>query len=133
MNADNEIAFLKQAVSTYGQTGMVENSLCAFERMDFLKDSLNTALNQTKSLELQERYQNELQREKNHVLVANNKLLKENNSKKDKIFFLSILICVLVIAIVVVLYIANRNKLRLQGELVANLENSKKVLEQKNI
>lgn len=133
MNADNEIAFLKQAVSTYGQTGMVENSLSAFERMDFLKDSLNTALNQTKSLELQERYQNELQREKNHVLVANNKLLKENNSKKDKIFFLSILICVLVIAIVVVLYIANRNKLRLQGELVANLENSKKVLEQKNI
>ena len=133
MNADNEIAFLKQAVSTYGQKGMVENSLSAFERMDFLKDSINTAINKAKSLELQERYQNDLQREKNLVLVANNNLLEENNGKKDKILFLSILICVLVIAIAVVLYIANRNKLRLQGELVANLENSKKVLQQKNI
>lgn len=132
MNADNEIAFLKQAVSTYGQKGMVENSLSAFERMDFLKDSINTAINEAQSFELQERYQNDLQREKNLVLVANNKLLKENNSKKDKILFLSILIFVLLIVFGVLAYMANRNKLKLQRELVTNLENSKKVLEENN-
>lgn len=132
MNADNEVAFLKQAVSTYGKKGMVEKSLEAFERLDFLKDSLNTAVNHAKSLELQERYQNDLQREKNVVLVANNTLLKENNNKKDKILLLGVLICVLVIVFGIFIYIGNTNKLKLQRELVANLENSKKVLEQKN-
>ncbi|SRX53804.1 tetratricopeptide repeat protein [Aequorivita sp. CIP111184] len=130
MNADNEIAFLKEAVATYSQSGLVENALEAFERMDFLKDSLNTAINQTKSLELQQTYQNELQREKNIVLEKNNELLSENNSKKDKILFLSILSFALVLAMVLLLYLANRNKLKLQNQLVVNLENSKEVLEE---
>ncbi len=130
MNADNEIAFLKETVATYSQKGMLENALEAFERMDFLKDSLNTAINKTKSLEFQEAYQNELQREKNIVLEKNNELLRENNSKKDNILFLSILSFVLVLAIVILLYLANRNKLKLQKQLVLNLENSKEVLEE---
>ncbi len=132
MNADNEIAFLKEAVATYSQKGMVKNSLEAFERMDFLKDSLNTAINQAKSLELQQAYQNKLQLEKNIVLKRNNELLRENNSKKDKIILLSILSFILVLAIVIVLYITNRNKLRLQKVFVVNLEHSKEVLEEKN-
>ncbi len=132
MNADNEIAFLKEAVATYSQKGMVKNSLEAFERMDFLKDSLNTAINQSKSLELQQAYQNKLQREKNIVLKRNNELLSENNSKKDKILLLSIFSFILVLAIVIVLYIANRNKLKLQKVFVVNLEHSKEVLEEKN-
>ncbi len=130
MNADNEIAFLKEAVATYSQKGMAENSLETFERMDFLKDSLNTAINQTKSLELQQAYQNELQREKNIVLEQNNELLRENNSKKDKIIFLSILSFVLVLTMVILLYLANRNKLKLQNQLVINLKNSKEILEE---
>jgi tetratricopeptide (TPR) repeat protein len=132
MNADNEIDFLKQAVSTYGQNGMVENSLQAFERLDFLKDSLNTALNHTKSLELQEAYQNDLQRERNLVLNKNNELLIENNNKKDNILLLGILSFILLLTIGLVLYKTNRNKLKLQQELVASLETSKKVLEEKN-
>ncbi|HNP68617.1 MAG TPA: tetratricopeptide repeat protein [Aequorivita sp.] len=132
MNADNEIDFLKQAVSTYGQNGMVENSLQAFERLDFLKDSLNTALNHTKSLELQEAYQNDLQRERNLVLKKNNELLIENNNKKDNILLLGILSFILLLTIGLVLYKTNRNKLKLQQELVASLETSKKVLEEKN-
>lgn len=132
MNAENEIDFLKQAVSTYSQKGMVENSLQSFERMDFLKDSLNTAINQAKSLELQEAYQNDLQRERNLVLTKNNELLVENNSKKDKNFMLSILSFILVLVIGFVMFRSYRNKLKLQQELVASLENSKKVLEEKN-
>lgn len=132
MNADNEIDFLKQAVSTYGQNGMVENSLQAFERLDFLKDSLNTALNHAKSLELQEAYQNDLQRERNLVLKKNNELLIENNNKKDNILLLGILSFILLLTIGLVLYTTNRNKLKLQQELVASLETSKKVLEEKN-
>lgn len=132
MNADNEIDFLKQAVFTYGQNGMVENSLQAFERLDFLKDSLNTALNHAKSLELQEAYQNDLQRERNLVLKKNNELLIENNNKKDNILLLCFLSFILLLAIGLVLYRTNRNKLKLQQELVASLENSKKVLEEKN-
>lgn len=132
MNADNEIDFLKQAVFTYGQNGMVENSLQAFERLDFLKDSLNTALNHAKSLELQEAYQNDLQRERNLVLKKNNELLIENNNKKDNILLLGFLSFILLLAIGLVLYRTNRNKLKLQQELVASLENSKKVLEEKS-
>lgn len=132
MNTENEIAFLKQAVSIYSQKGMVENSLQSFERMDFLKDSLNTAINQAKSLELQQAYQNDLQREKNLVLKKNNELLVENNNKKDNILMLAILILLLIFAIGFVLFRSNRNKLKLQQELVASLETSKKVLEEKN-
>lgn len=132
MNADNEIDFLKQAVSTYSQNGMVENSLHAFERLDFLKDSLNTALNHTKSLELQEAYQNDLQRERNLVLKKNNELLVENNKKKDNILLLSILSFILILAIGLLLFKANRNKLKLQQDLVASLETSKKALEEKH-
>ena len=132
MNADNEIDFLKQAVSTYSQNGMVENSLHAFERLDFLKDSLNTALNHTKSLELQEAYQNDLQRERNLVLKKNNELLVENNKKKDNILLLGILSFILILAIGLLLFNANRNKLKLQQELVASLETSKKALEEKH-
>ena len=132
MNADNEIDFLKQAVFTFGQNGMVENSLQAFERLDFLKDSLNTALNHAKSLELQEAYQNDLQRERNLVLKKNNELLIENNNKKDNILLLGFLSFILLLAIGLVLYKTNRNKLKLQQELVASLENSKKVLEEKS-
>ncbi len=132
MNAANEIEFLKQTVSTYSQEGLVEKSLQSFERMDFLKDSLNTVINKAKVLELREEYQNDLQREKNLVLKKNNELLKENNSKKDNILMLCILIFVLIIAIGLVLFRSNRNKLKLQRELVTSLENSKKVLEEKN-
>lgn len=132
MNTDNEIGFLKQAVSTYSQKGMVENSLQSFERMDFLKDSLNTAINQAKSLELQEAYQNDLQREKNLVLTNNNELLVENNNKKDNILMLGILSFILIVAIGLVLFLSNKNKLKLQQELVTSLETSKKVLEEKN-
>ncbi|SRX76257.1 tetratricopeptide repeat protein [Aequorivita antarctica] len=132
MNAENEIDFLKQTVSTYSQKGMVENSLQSFERMDFLKDSLNTAINKAKSLELQEAYQNGLQREKNLVLTKNNELLVENNNKKDNILLLSILIFILILAIGLVLFLSNKNKLKLQQELVTSLETSQKVLEEKN-
>ncbi|AFL80256.1 hypothetical protein Aeqsu_0749 [Aequorivita sublithincola DSM 14238] len=132
MNANNEIDFLKQTIATYTQKGMVESSLKSFERMDFLKDSLNTAINKSKSLELQEAYQNSLQREKNMVLTKNNELLVENNNKKDNILVLSILIFILISAIGLVLYISNRKSLKLQRELVASLENSKKVLEENN-
>ena len=104
----------------------------AFERLDFLKDSLNTALNHAKSLELQEAYQNDLQRERNLVLKKNNELLIENNNKKDNILLLGFLSFILLLAIGLVLYRTNRNKLKLQQELVASLENSKKVLEEKN-
>lgn len=132
MNAENEIDFLKQAVATYTQKGMVENSLQSFERLDFLKDSLHTAINRSKSLELQEAYQNELQREKNLVLKNNNELLVENNNTKDNILMLGILSLLLILAIGFVLFQSNRNKLKLQQQLVASLETSKKVLEQKS-
>lgn len=132
MNADNEIDFLKQAVATYTQKGMVENSLQSFERMDFLKDSLNAAINKAKALELQETFQNGIQREKNIVLKKNNELLVENNNKKDNILILSILIFILILGIGVVLFKSNRNKLKLQQELVSSLEISKKALEEKN-
>lgn len=132
MNADNEIDFLKQAVATYTQKGMVENSLQSFERMDFLKDSINAAINKAKALELQETFQNGIQREKNIVLKKNNELLVENNNKKDNILILSILIFILILGIGFVLFKSNRNKLKLQQELVSSLEISKKALEEKN-
>lgn len=132
MNTDNEIDFLKQAVSTYSQKGMVENSLQSFERMDFLKDSLNNAINTAKALELQEAYQNDLQREKNLVLKKNNELLLENNNKKDNILMLGVLVLLLILAIGLVLFLSNKNKIKLQQELVTSLEASKKVLEEKN-
>jgi uncharacterized membrane-anchored protein YhcB (DUF1043 family) len=83
-------------------------------------------------LELQEAYQNDLQRERNLVLKKNNELLIENNNKKDNILLLGFLSFILLLAIGLVLYRTNRNKLKLQQELVASLENSKKVLEEKN-
>ncbi len=132
MNSENEVTFLKESVKTYSKLGNTENSLEAFERMDFLKDSLNTAINYAKSLELQQAYQNELQLEKNRVLEKNNELLKENNYKKDKIIVLSVLSLILLMAIGILGFFANRNKLKLQRELVSNLEDSKKVLEAKN-
>ncbi|MCG2420351.1 tetratricopeptide repeat protein [Aequorivita sp. F47161] len=132
MNADNEIAFLKQAIATYSQMGMVENSLQAFERIDFVKDSLHSAVNEAKALELQEKYQNELQRENNLVLASNNELLLEYNNKKDKILMLSVLSLALILVIGIVLFISSRNKLKMQQKLVATLENSKRVLEEKN-
>lgn len=132
MNTDNEIDFLKQAIITYGQNGMSENSLEAFERLDFLQDSLNTALNHAKALEMQEAYQNDLQRERNLVLKRNNELLTENNAKKDNILMLGVLSFILLLAIGLVLYSSNRNKLKLQKELVASLETSKNVLEEKH-
>ena len=132
MNAENEVAFLKQAVAVYSQKGMVENSLASFERMDFLKDSLYTVTNKAKALELQESYQNELQREKNRVLKRNNQLLVENNREKDKILLLGVLSFVLILIIGFMLFRSHRNKFHLQKELVASLENSKRVLEEKN-
>jgi tetratricopeptide (TPR) repeat protein len=132
MNANNEIGFLKQTIATYSQKGLVANSLESFERIDFLNDSLNTVINQAKSRELREAYQNELQREKNLVLTKNNELLVENNSTKDRILILSIVSLFLIVIIGFVLFRSNRNKLKLQHELVASLENSKNVLEEKN-
>lgn len=132
MNAENEIGFLEQSISTYSQNGMVENALEAFERMDFLKDSLNVVINQAKTMELQEAYQNDLQREKNLILKKNNELLIENNYKKSKILVLSILSFILLLAIGFVVFRSGRKKLKLQRELVASLESSKAVLEEKN-
>lgn len=133
MNADNEIVFLKNAIATYSQRGMVEKSLAAFERMDFLKDSMNGAINKVKILELKAAYQNDLQREKNLILAKNNELLKENNSKQQNILILSFLLLLLLFIIALGFYITNKNKLALKEKMVQSLENSKQVLEEKNI
>ncbi|MAP81039.1 MAG: hypothetical protein CL526_08115 [Aequorivita sp.] len=132
VNAETEIAFLKQAVKTYTQLGMVENSLASFQRMDFLKDSLHNAVNTAKIFEMQESYQNEIQLEKNRVLQENNLLLAENNSKKDKILLLTVLSFILLLLIGFLLFQAHKNKYKLQQELVSSLENAKKTLEEKN-
>jgi uncharacterized membrane-anchored protein YhcB (DUF1043 family) len=131
MNADNEINFLKHAVTTYSRNGMIENSLHSFERMDFLKDSINSSINQLKVLELKEAYQNDLQREKNIVLGKNNELLMENNSKKDRIYILSILVFLLIVASGAVIFRTTKNKIRLQKEMLANLEISQQALKDK--
>lgn len=131
MNADNEINFLKQAIITYSRTGMVENSLHSFERMDFLKDSVNNATNQEKVLELQETYQNDLQKEKNSVLEKNNALLMENSSKKDKILILGILVFLLIIATGTVVFLSYKRKIHMQKEMLVNLEISQQALEDK--
>ncbi|MBT0606710.1 tetratricopeptide repeat protein [Aequorivita echinoideorum] len=131
LNADNEIYFLRNAVVTYGNKGLTDKSIAAYERMDFLKDSVNDAVNKLKAKELQEAYQNDLRREQNLVLSKNNELLKENNAKERNIFILGILLLLLIIGIGISIYINNQNKLKLQKERVANLEISKKSLEEK--
>ncbi len=95
-------------------------------RMRFLKDSLRFVTYESDSINL-----NNLKNERHFNLTKTKNLLVANNTKKDKILILSIFIFLLVIAIGIVLIITNRNKIRFQKKMLANLKMSKRALEDK--
>jgi len=131
MNADNEILFLQNAIITYNEKELYDKSVPLYERVSFLKDSLQEANNQVKIKELQENYQNELQREKNISLLKNNSLLKENNQNQQSIIFLTLSLLVLVIAMAFLIYYTNRKQIAIQKAAVDNLEKSHIALQEK--
>ncbi|SRX54802.1 tetratricopeptide repeat protein [Aequorivita sp. CIP111184] len=131
MNADNEILLLQNAIITYNAKKLFEESVPMYERVDFLKDSLNNANNVLKINELQEEYQNKLQREKNISLSKNNALLVENNTKQQNIIFLTLFTLALVSAIPFIIYYTNKNKIAIQKTAVENLEKSHIALQEK--
>ena len=131
MNADNEILFLQQAIDTYNQKKMFQGSVSMYERVNFLKDSLNEVNNKLKIKELEENYKNQLQREKNISLSEKNALLAENNVKQKNIIFLTLLALGLVSAMLLIIYRTHKLKIATQKAAVKNLQQSHLVLQEK--
>ena len=130
MNAGDELKFITQTQETYRKKGAFEHSLALFDRIDFLKDSLRNSEDAIKIKELEETYQNKIQREKNIILAHNNELLKDNNKRQEKITILSIALAVALLIMSVIIYKFHRKKLALQKSEMSNLELSNAVLKE---
>jgi len=122
MNAQDELSFLLSTRETYRNLGEFEKSLNVFDRIDYLKDSVQKATDQIKIKQLEETYQNKIQREKNIALQSKNDLLEDYNSKQRTFIILSLLLTVLILALSIVIFSYNKKRLAFQKEAVANLE-----------
>ncbi len=122
MNADDEMNFLVGARETYRKKHDFEKALQLFDRIDFLKDSVRSSVDKIKIKQLEESYQNEIQREKNIVLEQNNHLLKDNNTRQRYIIILSILLAIVLLLLSVFIYKFYRKKIKLQRGELTNLE-----------
>lgn len=130
MNSQDELQFLLQARETYTRTGNFETALRLFTRIDFLKDSINEAVDDVKIKQLEEMYQNEIQRERNKVLSQNNAILKEYNREQKNLTLLSLIFAVLLLILSLLLYKYHRKKLNLQKEALVQLEKSNLILQE---
>lgn len=133
LNAEDELNFLVEARLTYREMKQYEQSLTAFDRIDFLKDSLKNSIDQIKIKELEESYQNQIQREKNLALSNNNTLLKKNSDKQWYIIYLILAIGIILKVVIFIIYKYNRKKLALEKEVVENLKKTNAVLHENQI
>ncbi|WP_026452691.1 tetratricopeptide repeat protein [Aequorivita capsosiphonis] len=128
MNAGDEINFLIGARETYRNKQNYKKALALFDRIDFLQDSLRSSEDRIKIKELEETYQNQIQREKNIVLAQNNTLLKDNNRRQGYITVLIIILAVVLLFLGALIYKYQRKKIKLQKSEFANLEKSNSAL-----
>lgn len=133
LNAEDELHFLEEARLTYRETKLYEQSLITFDRIDFLKDSLKNSIDQIKIKQLEESYQNQIQREKNLALSNNNTLLKKNSDKQWYIIYLILAIGIILKVVIFIIYKYNRKKLALEKEVVENLKKTNAVLHENQL
>ncbi|WP_339611228.1 tetratricopeptide repeat protein [uncultured Planktosalinus sp.] len=125
INARDEASFLKNAIRIYEQRTMYRSALEASKKRFIIHDSLEKASNDFKIKELQEAYQNELQREKNDVLKANNEVLSLKNSKQRSTLIISFVLLGLLVLFVFLLYRNNKIKERFHQLELRSFENEK--------
>jgi len=133
LNAEDELNFLVEERLTFREKKLYERSLIVFDRIDFLKDSLKNSTDQIKIKELEESYQNEIQREKNLVLSHNNTLLKKNSEKQWYIIYLILAIAIILGAVIFIIYKYHRKKLALEKEVVESLKKKNAVLQENQL
>ncbi|MEM0518337.1 tetratricopeptide repeat protein [Aequorivita flava] len=131
MNVQDEMNFLVSARETFRKKGLFKESLTLFDRIDFLKDSLKTAVDRVKIKQLEESYQNKIQRDKNIALEESNALLKKYNAKQHTTTILSWLLTILTLILSVVIYTYHKKRLSLQKVAVTNLEKANTILNEK--
>lgn len=131
LNVEEELHFLEEAKETYRNSQLYEKSLQAFDRIDFLKDSLREAVDRVKLKELEESFQNEIQREKNISLEAKNTLLKENSDKQRNIIILELAVLFVLVISIFAIYRIHLKKLKFEKEAVKNLQAHNEILQEK--
>lgn len=131
LNGKEELDFLIGAQKTYRKKKLYEESLRTFDRIDFLKDSIKNATDQIKVKELEESYQNQIQRQKNLALTNNNLLLKENSAKQNNIIYLELAILVLLIIVILIIYRSHKKKIAFEKASVSNLRETNALLNEK--
>ncbi|MCG2419871.1 tetratricopeptide repeat protein [Aequorivita sp. F47161] len=130
MNAQDKLSFLLNARETYRNTKQFEKSLNLFDRIDYLKDSMQSAIDRVKIKQLEESYQNKFQRDKNIALQNSNEMLKRYNTKQRTITILSWLLTALILILSILIFMYNKKRLALQKVAVANLEKANSVLKE---
>ncbi len=130
MNAQDELQFLMEARKTFRNKNQFEASLLVDDRIDFLKDSIGNAEDRIKIAQLEESYQNEIQKEKNKILSENNALLKQYNSEQKKLTLLSFLLTLVVLILSIAIYRIHRKQLRHKKEALQQLTMTNETLKE---
>ena len=128
INDSDKASFLKNAALIYEQQGMFQNALEASKKRFSIHDSLEKATNRIKIRELQEAYQNELQREKNDVLEAKNEALYLKNFKQRLTLIIGLVLLCLLTLLLFFLYRNSKIKERLHQLELNAFENERVAL-----
>lgn len=131
LNTNNDLYFLKEAIETYKQNGDFEKGLIASERLMYLSDSLKQVKNKARVKEIEAKYQNKYHRQNNKLLKAKNDLLVKKSTNKKWIIGLLTIVLTLLAALTMMTYLKAKEKIRLQGEKVRELNRKREALEER--
>ncbi len=131
-NIEDHMYFYQAMADTYRLTGNYKKAAENYSETVMLKDSIASMDKENALKEIQGKFQNELQREKNIALANSNAALEQRIENNRIIVWASVIISLIVIALILFILRTQRLKNNLQEEKIKTFEAEKNLIEQQH-
>ncbi len=131
-NIEDRFFYEKQKANYFERTSNTRQAIQSFKTAFQLRDSLEEIRRDNEIREIQARYQNDLQREKNLSLQKNNRFLEEKNKASVKAYWLSLGLGFCLLVALLSLLIVFRYRSRLQSEKLKTAQAERELIRQQH-
>ena len=126
-NIEDQMVFRLMAAETYKNLKLNDEAIGYLEEAIVLKDSISLTSKEIETIEIQKKFQTELQQEKTKALEIQNTLLSEKIEARNKIYVLAGLIIATLIVMIIVLNRSFKLRSKYQKLKLKRAENAKKM------
>lgn len=125
-NIEDQMIFHLAGAITYKNLQFKDKAISYLEEVITLKDSISKADKEVEIIEIQKKFQTELQHEKNRALEIKNNLLNEKIQARNKIYVLGAIVIAVLIAMIIIITRNFKLKGKYQKLKLKRAENAKK-------